>query len=56
LNDQTEACDDDSDCGAADVVDGLCAEIGGGNQCTFPCISDVDCTGTGNCLVTGCEL
>jgi hypothetical protein len=56
LNDQTEECEVDSDCGAAGLADGLCAEVGGGNQCTVSCISDNDCTGTGDCLVTGCEL
>lgn len=54
LNDRTNTCDVDADCGADGVADGVCVAFGGGNQCTTPCSSENDCAG--DCPQTTCAL
>jgi Cys-rich repeat protein len=56
LDDRTEDCDLDTNCGAPNVADGLCVEFGGGNVCTIPCISEFDCNVGADCTSGGCEL
>jgi hypothetical protein len=56
LDDRTEDCDQDTNCGAANVADGLCVAFGGGNVCTIPCISEFDCNVGADCSSGGCEL
>lgn len=56
LDDRTEDCDQDTNCGAANVADGLCVAFGGGNVCTIPCISEFDCNVGADCTSGGCEL
>jgi hypothetical protein len=55
LNEATAPCDQDADCGADGVADGLCVPVGGASACTTPCVSAFDCTGTAACT-DGCEL
>jgi hypothetical protein len=54
----TEDCSEDTDCGAANVADGLCvASFAGGDACALPCISELDCNPDVNCTIGGaCEF
>jgi hypothetical protein len=58
LNDNTEPCQSDTDCGAEDVDDGFCVDAPGiGLSCTVACVNPLDCPGNADCLATGlCAL
>ena len=47
----SKACSADTDCGEPGLDDGYCRTFGNGMECTYPCISDKDCSST-TCSLT----
>ena len=56
LDDYTDRCDEDHECGAANLDDGLCMSISEGTtqtRCTHACTTSNDCHITGSCIEAG---
>lgn len=50
IRDFRSPCEQDSDCGAAGVADGLCRTVDGDRQCTYRCATSMDCANATACI------